>query len=209
MFCFGSGVRLAGRALVELHEHEVPELEEALVLPAGQIVGLAALDAEVEIKLRVGAARTGWARFPEVLLARALDDPLTRHSELEPQVNRLLIRPDPELFIATEDGHPDVVLVEPEAVAREIPGEADRLALEVVAKAEVAKHLEHREVARGHPDVLDIHGPKDGLAGGQADAWRLLGAGEVRLEWVHACDDEQRRGVAGRRDQAEAPRCAR
>ena len=34
MFCAGSGVERARRVLVVLHEDEVPELEEALVLAA-------------------------------------------------------------------------------------------------------------------------------------------------------------------------------
>ena len=38
MFCAGSGVSVFDRVLVELHEHEVPVLEEALVLAAGQVV---------------------------------------------------------------------------------------------------------------------------------------------------------------------------
>ncbi len=204
MFLIRQRRQRLGRVLVELHEHEVPELEEALVLAAGQVVRLAALDAEVEVELGVGAARTGRPGLPEVLLAGAFDDPLTRHADLEPEVDRLLVRADPELIVAAEDGHPDVVLVETEAVARELPGEPNRLALEVVAEAEVAEHLEHRQVACGHADVLNVDRAEGRLAGRQPLARRLLGPGEVRLQRVHAGDDEQRRGVGRRRDQRGA-----
>ena len=47
------------RILVELHEDEVPVLQEALVVAAGQVVGLAPLQAAVEVEL---AARTARAR---------------------------------------------------------------------------------------------------------------------------------------------------
>ena len=38
----------------------------------------------------------------------------------------------------------------------ELPREADRVALEVVAEREVAEHLEERVVPRGVPDLLEI-----------------------------------------------------
>jgi hypothetical protein len=38
----------------------------------------------------------------------------------------------------------------------ELPREADRVALEVVAEREVAEHFEERVVARGVPDLLEI-----------------------------------------------------
>ena len=39
---------------------------------------------------------------------------------------------------------------------RELPGELDRLGLEVVAEAEVAQHLEEGVVARGEPHLFEI-----------------------------------------------------
>ena len=80
-------------------------------------------------------------------------------------------------------------------MAREIPGEADRLALEVIAEGEVAEHLKERQVPGGHADVLDVRCTEDGLTGGEACVRRHLVAGEVRLEWMHARDREQRRRV--------------
>ena len=48
---------------------------------------------------------------------------------------------------------------------QELPGPVDRLALEVVAEAEVAQHLEERLVERGPADVLDVAGADALLAG--------------------------------------------
>ena len=87
------------RILVELHEHEVPVLEEALVVAAGQIVGLAELDAAIEVQLGARPTRSGRADLPEVLRTRALDDPLARNADRQPRLDRLLVGPEPELVI--------------------------------------------------------------------------------------------------------------
>ena len=137
------------RVLLELHEHEVPVLEEALVVAAGQVVGLAEVQAAVEVELAARAAGAGRAGLPEVLAARAADDPLTRDADLQPRLDRLLVRAEAELLVALEDRDPDVVRVEAEALQRQLPGELDRALLEVVAHREVAEHLEERQVARG------------------------------------------------------------
>ena len=97
------------RVLVVLHEHEVPELQEALVLAARQILGRAELDAAVEVELRAGAAGAGRPGLPEVLRARALDDPLARHADRPPELDRLLVGPEAERLVALEHRHPDVV----------------------------------------------------------------------------------------------------
>ena len=82
------------RLLVVLHEHEVPVLHEALVVAARQVVGLAEVQAAVEVELRARAAEAGRAGLPEVLLAVARHDPLARHADLQPRVDRLLVEAD-------------------------------------------------------------------------------------------------------------------
>ena len=113
MFCAGSGVSVPDRVLVELHEDEVPVLEEALVLAAGQVVGRAELQAAVEVELRARAARPGRAGLPEVLRARAEDDPLARHADRLPRLDRLLVGAEAELLVALEDRDPDVLRLKP------------------------------------------------------------------------------------------------
>ena len=81
----------------------------------------------------------------------------------------------------------------------EVPREADRVGLEVVAEAEVAEHLEEREVAVGAADVVEVV-----VLAARADALlhrdrplvrRRLVAGEVALERDHARDREEQRRV--------------
>ena len=83
----------------------------------------------------------------------------------------------------------------PEAVERQLPGLLDRSLLEVVAEREVAEHLEERQVPRRRPDLLDVGRAEHLLARRQPRRRRLLEPEEVRLERLHAGDDEQRRGV--------------
>ena len=156
MFCAGSGVSVLDRVLVELHEDEVPVLQEALVLAAGKIVGLAEVQPAVQVELAARAARTGRPRLPEVLRARAADDPLARDADRQPRLDRLLVRAEAELLVALEDRDPDVVRVEAEALERELPGERDRALLEVVAHREVAEHLEERQVPRRQAHLIDV-----------------------------------------------------
>jgi hypothetical protein len=104
------------RVLIELHEHEVPVLEEALVVAARQVVGLAEVQAAVQVELAARAARPGRAGLPEILRPRARDDPLARDADRQPRLDRFLVRADPEFLVALEDRDPDVVGVEAEAL---------------------------------------------------------------------------------------------
>ena len=181
--------------LVELHEHQVPVLEEALVLAAGKVVRAPQLDATVEVQLRAGAAGPRRADLPEVLRARALDDPLARNADLEPGLYGLLVGTESELLVTGEHRDPDVLLAEPEPLPRQRPRVVDGLALEVVPEREVAEHLEEREVPGGRADDLDVGGAKRLLARRRARMRRTLRAQEVRLQWVHPRHREQSRGV--------------
>ncbi len=149
-----------GRILVELHEDEVPVLEETLVLAAWKIAGRAVLRSAVQVELAARPAGAGRAGLPEVLRARTEDDPLTRHADRLPGGDRLLVRADPERVVALEDRDPDVLRPEPEAVQREFPGQLDRALLEVLPYGEVAEHLEEGEVPRRVADVLDVGRPE-------------------------------------------------
>ena len=90
-------------------------------------------------------------------------------------------------------------------VGDELPGEVDRLVLEVVAEREVAEHLEEGAVPVGAADVLEVGvlaaGAQHLLDADDPRRRRLAQAEEVRLERLHARDDEERRRVVGRRDQ--------
>ncbi len=181
--------------LVELHEDQIPVLEEALVVAARQVVGLAERHATVEVQLGARPARASRTGLPEVLRARALDDALARHADLEPRLDRLLVGSEPELVVAAEHRDPDVAGREAEALSRQLPGEARGLALEVVAEREVAEHLEERQMPGGRPDDVDVDRAERLLARGHTRVGRPLTALEVGLERVHPGDREQRGGV--------------
>ena len=144
-------------------------------------------------------ARAGVAHHPEVVggVARALvvadaDHALGRHADfLCPDVVGLVvlgIHGDVELFLG-----------QLEHFGQQFPGVLDRIALEIIAEAEVAEHLEEGVVPRGVADVLQVVV----LAAGAHAFLRRCGA-RVRplveteehiLELVHPRVGEQQRRV--------------
>ena len=155
----GAGVDVLARQLgehalgvpVELHEDEVPDLDEALVAAvlgtAVVPVGLALVDED----LRVGAAGAGVAHGPEVVLVAHALDALGPHADLV----------DPDLLglvVAVVHGDPEAVAVEAEDLGEELPGHRDGVVLEVVAEAEVAQHLEEGAVVGVGADDVDVGG---------------------------------------------------
>ena len=68
-----------------------------------------------------------------------------------------LIRPDAvRLVVIGVDGRGDALAGDAELDGQELPGPVDRLALEVVAEAPVAEHLEQGLVARRAADLLEV-----------------------------------------------------
>ena len=156
MFSFGSGVSVPSGVLLVRHEDEVPELEEPCAARARRrAVGLAAavLLPPVVVDLGVRPARAGAAHRPEVLERRQRDDPLDRHADALPELDRDLVGPELELRVAGVHRDPDAIPVEPHVLQDELPGELDRALLEVLPEREVAEHLEERAGGgrRGRP----------------------------------------------------------
>ena len=194
----GPGQRLhrAGSVAVELHEHEVPQLDVAVAVfvgaprrPAGH------LGPVVVEHLRAGAAGAGVAHRPEVVLLSAAGKP--------GPIDTDVVEPDPgRLVVALVHRHPQLLRREPEHAGQELPAVADRVALEVVAEAEVAEHLEEGVVARGVADVLQIvvlaAGAHAALRGGRPRVRAPFRAEEDVLELHHAgVGEQQGRIVAG------------
>ena len=192
---------------VELHEHVVPDLDVAVAVFFRR-TGWAAPDvlAVVEEDLGAGAARAGIAHGPEVvggvgcaLVVADADHALGGNADfLGPDVVGLVI--------GGVDGDPELLLgqVQPLVGGQKFPGVMDGIALEVVAEAEVAQHLEEGVVARGVADVFQVvvlaAGTHALLAGGGAGVGALFQAQEAVLELVHARVGEQQ-GRVVRRDQ--------
>ena len=148
MLGFGSG-DLAVVALVELHEHEVPDLDVAVRVARRRAAVGAVGVAEVPEQLRRRPARPGVAHPPEVVRRRA--------AGCAPRGSPTSSLPDPvRLVVGDVHGHPEPLRVELEHLGEELPRPRDRLGLEVVAEAEVAEHLEEAEVAVGAADVVEV-----------------------------------------------------
>ena len=105
--------------------------------------------------------------------------------------------------LALEDG--DVELfgrhVEPLGRGNQLPGVGNGVLLEIVAKAEVAEHLEKGMMAIGKAHIFKIvvlaAGADALLRGGGARVVALFGAEKDVLELVHARVGKQQGGVVG------------
>ena len=95
-------------AAIELHEDEIPELEEAVAVAARPAVGAPAaeLHAAVVVELGARAARSRRPRLPEVVLAER-DDAARRDALRQPEVARDVVGPD--LVVALVDRGPDAL----------------------------------------------------------------------------------------------------
>ena len=87
---------------------------------------------------------------------------------------------------------------------QELPRPVDRLALEVVAEAEIPQHLEERLVERRPADVFDVAGAQAFLAGRRSLEVGIAQPHELFLELVHAGRGEQDGRVVGHQHVAGA-----
>src|SRR5882724_10962227 len=123
------------RDLLKLHEDQVPEFEEAItiLLRAARRSAPDMLTA-VDEDLRARTARTGIPHRPEIVRGRNADDAVVAEArDLLPKAGRLIV--------VVVDGDEQVVLLQPEFLGDQVPGELDRALLEVVAEREIAEHL--------------------------------------------------------------------
>ena len=163
------------------------------------------LRAAVEVDL---AARPAWARLghpPEVLVVAGVDVAPLRHP-LRRQAD--LVAPDvPGDLVVRVGRRGQPLRRDPEVLGQEAPCPVDRVALEVVAEAPVAEHLEERVMARRPADLLEVvvlaGDAQDALVVDGAGVRARLGAGEDVLELDHARVREEQRLVA-RRNEARA-----
>jgi hypothetical protein len=205
----GRGQRLDAAVLlhVELHEHVVPDLDVAVavgVRAAGRAAGH--FRSVVVEDFRAGAAGTGVGHHPEVvgLVLRALVVTDAHHA-LGGQAD--VFRPDVVgLVIVDVDRRPQFIRRQLVDLRQQLPGPLQRVALEVVAEAPVAQHLEEGVVARRVAHVLQVvvlaAGAQAGLDRGGADVRALVGAQEHVLELHHAGIGEHQRRVVARHQRA-------
>ena len=183
MFLLGSGRRLSGGSPTRLNCVKT-RFQISTSPEVGVVVDFAARAADAVGPLAGGVGR------PEVLVLAQPLQPLGRELDLVgPDAGRLVV-------VEVDRGRePLGVQAEPLLVGQELPRPVDRLALEIVAEAEVAQHLEEGVVVGRAADVVDVAGAQALLAGRRPGELQLAAAEEVVLELVHAGRREQHRGV--------------
>ena len=108
---------LVRRELLVLHEHEIPDLDEAVAFGVGA-AGRTALHARAVVveDLRGRTARAKLAHRPEIVGARDADDLLVGEAgDLAPQPRRLVV--------VGIDGDQQALLVERVVLGEQLPGE--------------------------------------------------------------------------------------
>jgi hypothetical protein len=193
---------------IELHEHEIPDLDVAIAFGLARS-GRTARDPGAMVVEDL-AARTAGARvghLPEVIalvfwasgLVADADTALFRHADLLP----------PEivgLVILVIHRHPQAFRRQLVLLGQQIPGIADRIALEVVAEGEVAEHLEEGVMARRVADVLEVvvlaARAQTPLCGRRALVGPCFPAEKHVLELHHARVGEKQGRIVGRNERA-------
>ena len=153
----------------------------------------------IEVQLGARSARPDVGHPPPVLLVTG-GKVAPAHESLGRQPD--LVAPDVMRDVVGRiDRRREPLAGDPEVAREEVPGPVDRLALEVVAEAPVAEHLEQRVMTRRPSDLLEVvvlaGDPQDPLVVDGAGVRPLLGAGQRVLELDHARVREEQRLVAG------------
>ena len=136
---------------VELHEHEVPDLDDLGIVLIHQVTATDAAGGtllrctRVDMDLRTGTTGTRIAHLPEVVVLVAVNDMIGRHV-LGPVLGSLVVTGDILFGRTLKDGYVEILGIQFQHVDEVLPGHVDGALLEVVAKRPVAQHLEHRVV---------------------------------------------------------------
>ena len=133
-----------------MHEHEIPNLDEAIAFGVGRARRTTGnLVAVIEEDFRARPARAGVAHLPEIVGGRDADD-------LAVGKARNLLPDRVGLVVGVIDRDDEALLVETELLRQKVPGKLDGAILEIIAERKVAEHLEEGVVARRIADVIEI-----------------------------------------------------
>jgi len=141
---------LVRRNLLELHEDEIPDFDEAVAVGVGRTRRAARdLGTVVEEDLRARAAGPRIAHGPEIVRRRDADDALFGQAcDLLPEPGRRIV--------VMVDGDTEPVLGQAVFFGDQGPGMFDRLFLEIIAEREIAEHLEEGVVPGRVADILEV-----------------------------------------------------
>jgi hypothetical protein len=190
---------------VELHEDVVPDLDVPIArarhASADRLRTRQVRAAEV-VDLRAPPAGTGIAHRPEVVVLPELGD-ARRRQHPQPEPVGLVVAG--HAVLAGEHRREQPFGRQLPDAGQQLPGQPDRLLLEVVAEGEVPQHLEERVVPQRGPHVLEVvvlaADPHALLGGCRAPVVAPVAAEEDVLELVHPRVGEQQRGVVGRNER--------
>ena len=191
--------RAVGKLLV-LHEHEIPDLDEAVAVRVGTARRTARdRGPMVEENLRARPTRAHVAHRPEIVAAGdAQDFPIGNARDLVPQLRGFLV--------VSVDSDDEALRIEREVLGEQLPGEQDRALLEIVAEGEIAEHLEEGVVTRGVADIVEVvvlaARAHAFLRRRRAQGDRLLLTGEDVLERHHARIGEHQSRIVARHERA-------
>ena len=134
----------------ELHEDEIPDFDVPITILFGRPRGTAPdLRTVVVEDLRARAARAGVSHGPEIVRITKASDAVGRHTDLfDPDALRLVI--------GVVNRHPQAIGRQAEALSQQRPGHTNGFGLEIIAEAEIAKHLEEGVVPSCIADVLEV-----------------------------------------------------
>ena len=192
---------------VELHEHVVPNLDEAVAIFI-RAAGRAAWDVVTVVveDFRTRAARAGVGHHPEVVaLVAATFVVANANHALGWQAN--FFGPNVIGFVVfLVDGGQQTLRGQLVDLGQQLPRPLERLTLEVVTKRPVAQHFKEGVVARGVAHVFQVvvfaTGAQAGLHRGGTHVRALVFAQEHVFELDHARVGEHQGGVVARHQWA-------
>ena len=179
-------------ATLVLHEHEVPDLDVAVVV-SRRAAFLTVGGAAVVENLGVGACGAGLAGGPVVFLHAHALNTLGREAHL--------VVPNVEgLIVTLINGDPQALRIQAETTlilrgGQQLVSKRNRLLLEVITEREVTSHLEEGTVTRSLTDLFNVQGADALLHAGRAGERRGLTAQEVGNERHHTGDGEHSAGL--------------
>ena len=185
--------------LLELHEHQVPDLDEAIAVGIGR-AGRSTRDmlAVVVEDLRTRPARADLAHGPEIIRAGDTNDlAVGQPGDFFPQRERIVV--------IDVDGDQQALDRQLEFPGEQVPGKLDRVLLEIVTEGEVPEHLKEGVMAGRVADVVEVvvlaAGAHAFLRGDRARVGPLFQAGEHVLELHHPGVGEHQGRVVARHER--------